>query len=309
MNTFVHHIARGAVVVASLMGVCFSAHAQTKTLGQAGAWSILHEPGYPESCRAIMTNPGLQPDFGNLLGLAFTGDRWEIWTDYRIYNPMPTVVLIDGRAFPATFEQNESVAIAPVGLDVIEAINAGRDINLNLDPTGPAYSLRGASRAISMLESCAQGASAQGASAQTASAGIDWVRLSGGALDRRAQPSGRDSNGAPLFVCSADFNNVQQPGKIRRGFDGCNFGYGGQELTSGSYSLMVGTARWAYGADGSIPPDAIQAGSEMDGRPLFVCRTTHNGSLQIGKIRPGFRGCNFGYGGAELTGNPYEVMH
>lgn len=141
-------------------------------------------------------------------------------------------------------------------------------------------------------------------------AGIDWVRASGGVVDVRAPAVGRDTNGAPLFVCSADNGGgTQQPGKIRPGFTGCNFGYGGREMTARTYSVMVGQPRWARASGGRVPPGAIQAGSEKDGRPLFVCRTSFNGSIQIGKVRPEFTGCNFGYGGREMTGNPYEVLY
>lgn len=139
--------------------------------------------------------------------------------------------------------------------------------------------------------------------------GIGWTRASGGALAPGAIAAGRDTNGAALYVCSADFGGHQQPGKIRPGFDGCNFGMGGREMTSRTYSVMTGRSRWAPASDGRVPRNALQAGSETDGRELFVCRTQFNGSVQLGKVRPGFNGCNFGHGGREMTGNPYEVLY
>lgn len=60
---------------------------------------------------------------------------------------------------------------------------------------------------------------------------------------------------------------------------------------------------------GRVPRNAVQSGSEPNGEPLFVCRTKFNDSIQLGKIRPGFSGCNFSYGGKELTAAAYEVMY
>lgn len=313
MNKVWRFAASVAVVAAATLGVQGAAQAQTQEYARVGGWTVLTEPQTPSSCRAYMENGALQEDFGRSFGVFLDGDAWQLWTDYRIYNEMRTAVLIDGRSYPATFDQIENVAVAPVGRNVIEAMKSGRSVNLNLDPTGPEYSLRNAGDALRMVEACVRSggrrAGGHARHSQYSDPGIDWIRLSGGAIDRRAEPVGRDTNGAPLYVCAADFDGASQPGKIREGFSGCNFGYGGSEMTSATYALMLGRANWAHASDGNVPSNAIQAGSERDGQALFVCRANYDGSVQLGKVRPGFDGCNFSYGGREYTANPYEVMY
>lgn len=138
--------------------------------------------------------------------------------------------------------------------------------------------------------------------------GVDWVRQSAGAISPAAVPAGRDTNGERLFICSAEYNGGLHPGKIRRGFNGCNFGYGSREMTAANYKTMVGRGRWVRAEGGQVPPNALQSGNEADGQPLFVCLASYENSLQPGKIRPGFSGCNFGYGGNELTASIYDVL-
>ena len=68
------------------------------------------------------------------------------------------------------------------------------------------------------------------------------------------------------------------------------------------------TSRWNKETHGKIPPDSYIAGKESDGKKLYICRVFHRGSLQIGKIRPGFGGCNIGFKGRELSKRKYQVL-
>lgn len=296
-----------------MLGTSLAAQAQTQEMAKAGPWRITYSPQVPDSCSAVMKNTGRQPGDGEFFSIVLNGGDWELWTDDQVNGRKTTQIAVGSKTFRVTFEQNENVATARVGRNVIDAMRSASFIDLALDDYGPQVQLQAVSRAVELLEACVRRSGAAPVAAnpppQQADEGIDWVRLSGGALDRRAFPSGRDTNGAPLFVCSADFNGVQQPGKIRSGFNGCNFSYGGREMSAGTYSLMVGRAKWARASGGQVPPNAVQSGSETNGQPLFVCRTEYNGSVQLGKIRPGFSGCNFSYGGKELTAAAYEVMY
>lgn len=65
---------------------------------------------------------------------------------------------------------------------------------------------------------------------------------------------------------------------------------------------------WIAAANGTIPPGAVAYGREADGREQFVCRGAYGGGTHLGKIASGFRGCNIGYGGREITLSQYEVM-
>lgn len=309
-NRPIRALAWAAALLASTFAHLLPAHADE--FGRAGDFTILKEAHAPGHCRAIMIDRRHQAEFGQFFAIALDDAGWQLWSDVRVYHPQVTSIIVDGRHFNVQFEQIEETSVAPVGRNVIDAIARGSRLNLNRDPDGPQYTLRGSARAIEMLEACVRGGGNRGARASApppVEDGVYWERMSGGAIDGRAPSSGRDTNGAPLYVCSAEFNGVNQPGKIRHGFRGCNFGYGGQELTSGTYMVLLGRPKWARASNGQVPANAVQAGSELNGSPLFVCRTQYEGSMQLGKVRPGFRGCNFGYGGGELTGNPYEVMY
>lgn len=66
--------------------------------------------------------------------------------------------------------------------------------------------------------------------------------------------------------------------------------------------------RWIQGDFGEVPPGAVVGGHEANGERLFICRAPYKGGFHPGKIRAAFRGCNIGYGGNEVTVNPYDVL-
>ncbi|KAI8925299.1 hypothetical protein BC831DRAFT_415257 [Entophlyctis helioformis] len=66
---------------------------------------------------------------------------------------------------------------------------------------------------------------------------------------------------------------------------------------------------WVLAQKGQIPQNAIPAGSERDGKPIYAIRTWHENSLQVGKMVPGWNGASLSYGGKEYSGYPiYEVL-
>ena len=71
-----------------------------------------------------------------------------------------------------------------------------------------------------------------------------------------------------------------------------------------------GSGSWVDAGGGSVPPGAFPGGQE--GPPnyetLFVCRTMYNGSMQLGKVRPGLGGCYFAYSGSEVSMPSYQVL-
>lgn len=64
----------------------------------------------------------------------------------------------------------------------------------------------------------------------------------------------------------------------------------------------------APGEGGAIPMGAFDAGYEADGQTLYPCVVGYNGGWHPGRIRYGFDGCNFGYGGREITVPVYDVL-
>ena len=63
--------------------------------------------------------------------------------------------------------------------------------------------------------------------------------------------------------------------------------------------------RWVKASRGSVPKNAIIAGSES-GRRLPVCRASYRNGQHPGKVVAG--NCNFGYGGKEILARDYEVL-
>jgi hypothetical protein len=66
-----------------------------------------------------------------------------------------------------------------------------------------------------------------------------WRAAQSGQIPRGMVNAGQEANGQALGVCRGAWNGGLHPGKIRAGFGGCNIGYGGQEITVGSYEVLT----------------------------------------------------------------------
>lgn len=64
---------------------------------------------------------------------------------------------------------------------------------------------------------------------------------------------------------------------------------------------------WILVSNGQIPANALKAGNESDGTPIYIARTKHEGGLHIGKARQGDIAAAIPYGGKELWLGNYEV--
>jgi Protein of unknown function (DUF3421) len=120
------------------------------------------------------------------------------------------------------------------------------------------------------------------------------VGASNGVVPPDAIRGGHDDDGTDLYVCSAYFSGGIHPGKLRSSFRGCDISYGGKEYNVVSYNVLV--PDWY--STGELD---FQAGTDVGGFPLYVCRAHYNGGLQPGKTRTTWSTCNFGYGGKETT--------
>lgn len=65
---------------------------------------------------------------------------------------------------------------------------------------------------------------------------------------------------------------------------------------------------WVKDFAGNVPPNAIKAGHEGDGKPLYIGRVNFQGGIHVGKVGPHFTGCHFSWGGKELSMAEYEVL-
>ncbi len=132
---------------------------------------------------------------------------------------------------------------------------------------------------------------------------LEWARWEG-SLPPGAAKGGRE-NGRPLALCRAAHQGGTHPGKVvqRR----CNFGYGGAEVVSETFSVLIdrGRARWVEAPRGRISDDAVIGGRE-DGRDLPICRAPYRGGVHPGKVVDGR--CNIGWGGEEFAIQGFEVL-
>jgi hypothetical protein len=137
---------------------------------------------------------------------------------------------------------------------------------------------------------------------------------------------GSPTPSAPLYVCRAGTSEGygQQVGKFRKDFAGCDFGFGGREVTVPfrlpSEDIQFLVTHWQWATDGAIPANAVVGGYDAPapgqsfGPPLYYCRATlgqqESGAadLQLGKIRSDFGACFIPYGGQEVHAPGYQVL-
>lgn len=97
-------------------------------------------------------------------------------------------------------------------------------------------------------------------------------------------------------------------GKVRKGFDGCHFGYDGEEHVKDEYKVLTCSSPWVNAEGGEVPEGSMVGGREEDGEHIFIGRCIHEGGVHIGKVRAAFEGCLIGWGGEEIHKKFYQVL-
>jgi hypothetical protein len=145
---------------------------------------------------------------------------------------------------------------------------------------------------------------------QPALADSKWVDGKNGSYPAGAVVGGSD-NGETLYVCKTRLINAT--GKLHPKYGNCYVSYGGRELDSPYYQVLVGDNRWvAPSASLSLPPDALVGGFEDNGDPLYICKA----NLQVGNrtlVTPGKYSivnkiCYVAYGRKEHNLRPTEIL-
>ncbi|XP_064473156.1 natterin-3-like isoform X2 [Ornithodoros turicata] len=138
-----------------------------------------------------------------------------------------------------------------------------------------------------------------------------WVDCSDGKVPEDAVAGGKDS-GETLFVGRAEHEGDALPGKVVPSHKVCYVAYGGSEHAKSSYQVLVPQQKnkfdWIPESGGRLPPDAVLGGMTKSGEPLYIGRTSHNGTTTNGKIHRS-HGCLYiPYGGQEHAYRDYEVL-
>ncbi|CAM2833971.1 DUF3421 domain-containing protein [Legionella worsleiensis] len=119
--------------------------------------------------------------------------------------------------------------------------------------------------------------------------------------------TGTDTNGTVLYLCIAKLFDSIQPGKTWAGYNRCNVPYGGKEYIVEQFSIpeqhSFGSFSWERHQLNAIP-----IGRDTDDKPLYVCHTVFNGSIQPGKTWPGYNHCNISYAGREIITDFFRVL-
>jgi len=97
---------------------------------------------------------------------------------------------------------------------------------------------------------------------------ISWTPWSNGETPLLPFAGGRDTNGQALYVCAASHNGGRHPGKVNASLRGCNFGYGGREITARNYMVLTAMQQlsWTPSSGGSVPRDALRSAPCSCGR-------------------------------------------
>ncbi|KAJ2709198.1 hypothetical protein H4R19_004374 [Coemansia spiralis] len=145
---------------------------------------------------------------------------------------------------------------------------------------------------------------------------LQWVSAVDGHIPPNAVQGGAEADGSPLFVARVAYKGGLHPAKVGHhlGAGGCNLGWGHKEIAVNEYQVLCGDAsqlRWvrqqgALQVQGFVP---FPAGHEETGEPLYIAKTQHEGSQQLGKCAPHIKkGMSFPYGHRERTTDVYMVL-
>ena len=135
-----------------------------------------------------------------------------------------------------------------------------------------------------------------------------WVSVSKNNIPKECEPAGYESDGSPLYIARARYENGIHIGKARKEFEGALIPFGGREIKVSFYDVYMGSQKWVSAKNGEIPIGALVAGKEADGNPLYVAKADFGGGTHIGKVSPRFGAALIPYDGKENSVQQYEVL-
>jgi len=119
-----------------------------------------------------------------------------------------------------------------------------------------------------------------------------------------------------LYIGRAYFEGGIQPGKVSaKSQKGGVFGYGGKEIDTPKYEILVGNpdgVRWVQ-TSGALDLDnlgaqAVESGREPTGAQLYIAQAPYHGAVIPGKAGPKLNGALVTANGHEHEVNEYAVL-
>lgn len=118
---------------------------------------------------------------------------------------------------------------------------------------------------------------------------------------------GHEANGNVLYIARVKHENGVHIGKARPNSREAFIPFGGKELALNNYEVFTGTGQWVKATANNFPSNAIAAGYEANGAPLYIARAVIDGGYHPGKARKNGDGF-IPYGGVERVIKDYEVL-
>ncbi len=297
--------------VAALLATFSTAQAEETEYASLGRWRIIavSDGGQFAYCAADTDNGQVQ------LRVATDGNQWQLGVPYYDAGPIDGQWGFDGWEDYASFRTDgDGWATMDVNAHILESLRRMDNFSIEIDRGPQHFSLRGSSAALKKAVECARNRGVarmanSGGGRGNVGGGLAWVRGNPDQpIDRRALEVGKMPDGFQVFACVASYNGGMHPGMTGMWIEGCSTGYGGREVVVRDYSVLIGRGNWVRSANGQVPGNAMPAGNEANGAPLYICRARHDGLVYSGKTRPGFNGCNVPDSGQELTIRAFDVL-
>jgi len=139
---------------------------------------------------------------------------------------------------------------------------------------------------------------------------LNWVASSAhSGVPPNAVVAGNDIDGATIYVGRASHQGDMIPAKVIPSKRVAYIPYSGSEVAKYEYQVLCGTGlNWVASSSGHVPPEAVVAGNQSDGEPLYVGRASIGGALMTGKIHPSHNCIYVPFDGVEQSIPQYEVL-
>jgi hypothetical protein len=138
---------------------------------------------------------------------------------------------------------------------------------------------------------------------------VEWVNTDVTDSAARARPAGKSPDGSPSFLIRALFQGSLIPGKFNPKAKTAYVPWGGKENPVRNFELYVGSQLWLTPASrGALPANAIVAGKEADGTPLYAIRAPSDAALVPGKYNSRTKEAYIPIGGKEVKVDSFEFL-